>query len=873
MMSAGAKLERQVFTTSRDLEYFSESELEKQTGYAREDWWPGVIVKELVDNALDACESAGIAPDITVAVGEDEITVSDNGPGLPADVISRILDFSTKTTDKAAYVSPTRGAQGNALKTVLAIPYVLNDQNTAVVEIRARGQRHEITVSTFNRRPRIECASEEIVKTEGTSVRVTRDSACSEDEPPNPGFLQKLLLGYALFNPHASFTVKRSAAGPDIYSFKASNTAWRKWTPSDPTPARWYNVEQLEELAGSYIAAGETGGPARTVREFVKDFRGLSGTAKQKQVASEAGLERLRLQDLLGADGRLDQSALRRLLNVMQKASAPVKPEALGVLGEEHFRQQFESSRTAGKSFCYKRVSGFDGDDLPFVVECAFVMTTVPSLMGKHIGLNWSVPLTDPLQDIEFSIEGDGCSWGLSGLLAKHRIEPWDGASGDKIALALHLIHPRFNFLDRGKGSVGLDDAVSAAVAKAVLHTTKKWADFKKKLERNRRQANREMDRLTKDTSRVSIKEAAFAVMAEAYRKTAGDMNMARARQIMYSARPAIQEATGESLDQNYFTQTLLPDYQTEHPEETADWDVVYDERGHLIEPHTGHQIGIGTLRVREYMASHISSVGLSLPELPGGFPTRGPRNRFATVLFVEKEGFNPLMQRAGFPERYDMAIMSSKGMGSTSARSLIEGLANSGVKILVLHDFDKSGFSIAGTLTRDTRRYSFASQIEVIDLGLRLEDVREWKLQDEEHDHQSDPTENLRLNGATDEEIEFLRGKRVDSKKVKYSGRRVELNAFTSPQFVEWLDRKLEEHGVKKVIPDQATLEQAYRRASALDSYRAVLKSALDEVESAADALDVPTDLQSRVAAHLAAHPSQSWDDAVEWLLLAEEK
>jgi hypothetical protein len=48
------ELQREVFTIARELEYFSADELEKQTGYGRKMWWPRVIVKETVDNALDA---------------------------------------------------------------------------------------------------------------------------------------------------------------------------------------------------------------------------------------------------------------------------------------------------------------------------------------------------------------------------------------------------------------------------------------------------------------------------------------------------------------------------------------------------------------------------------------------------------------------------------------------------------------------------------------------------------------------------------------------------------------------------------------------------------------------------------------------------
>lgn len=96
-MSSQTGLVREVFTTSRELEYFWEAEIVTQTGYDKEYWFPGVVGKELVDNALDGCEQAGIAPQICVRFDAGELTVSDNGPGISAEVITRILDFSSRT--------------------------------------------------------------------------------------------------------------------------------------------------------------------------------------------------------------------------------------------------------------------------------------------------------------------------------------------------------------------------------------------------------------------------------------------------------------------------------------------------------------------------------------------------------------------------------------------------------------------------------------------------------------------------------------------------------------------------------------------------------------------------------------------------------
>ena len=42
-------------------------------------------------------------------------------------------------------------------------------------------------------------------------------------------------------------------------------------------------------------------------------------------------------------------------------------------------------------------------------------------------------------------------------------------------------------------------------------------------------------------------------------------------------------------------------------------------------------------------------------------------------------------------------------------------------------------------------------------------------------------------------------------------STRRVELNAMTSPQFVAFIERKLREHGIAKVIPDETLLAEMY--------------------------------------------------------------
>jgi hypothetical protein len=246
-------------------------------------------------------------------------------------------------------------------------------------------------------------------------------------------------------------------------------------------------------------------------------------------------------------------------------------------------------------------------------------------------------------------------------------------------------------------------------------------------------------------------------------------------------------------------------------------------------------------------------------------FSTRGPRHRFNGILFIEKEGFLPLFQAVKLAERFDIAIMSTKGMSVTASRMLIEQLcAEYDIPLLGLHDFDKSGFSIVGTLQRDTRRYTFEREIQVIDLGLRLNDVHQRNLESEDVAYgKSDPEFNLRENGATDEEIAFLCD-RARSSSTNYVGKRVELNAFASGDFIEWIEAGLVEHGIKKVIPDADTLETAFRRAATLAIVGNQLKEIIDQAKSKAARLKIPKSLERQIRARLKSEPAVPWDRAV---------
>ena len=96
-----------------------------------------------------------------------------------------------------------------------------------------------------------------------------------------------------------------------------------------------------------------------------------------------------------------------------------------------------------------------------------------------------------------------------------------------------------------------------------------------------------------------------------------------------------------------------------------------------MIDEKLGPGFAIGTFEVRNYLQRR----GAKKTELGGlreesQFPTYGPENRYRAILFIEKEGFDPLLRAAQIAERFDIAIMSTKGMSVTAARRLLDQLS-----------------------------------------------------------------------------------------------------------------------------------------------------------------------------------------------------
>ena len=548
------RLERSTFRTSRLLDFASEKELTAQTGHPPAEW-PLVIVKELVDNALDACEEAGIAPQISVRVGTHGITVIDNGPGLPAKVVAGVLDFSVRVSSREAYVSPSRGAQGNALKTILAMPFAL-DGEAGRVEVDAQGIRHKITfaVDPIRQQPVIqhECGPG-LVKS-GTRVTVRWPSSASSVLRDAEDHFLQILYDFVCLNPHLALGWKWFG---DTTTIEATDPAWQKWRPSDPTSAHWYETKHLKRLVAAYITHDEDQGRARTVREFVVEFRGFSGSAAQKRVLDATGLAREQLSALRAGDG-LNHERVGKLLEEMRAASRPVKATQLGMIGEAHLNRLFRFLGCDMDTFQYKRVIA-EGS-LPWVLEAAFGYCPDDESYDEArvlvTGVNWSPGIGNPFKRI------GRCGDGLDAILAQQRAGP-----REPVIVFLHLAHPRVEYTDRGKSAISFTTIDPQSIFGLVEAVTAKWAKQRKAEERHASaRLRREAALASRREERVTVKQAAYDVIQAAYMKaSANDTLPTKPRQIMYAARGRDPGSDGQAAQRS----VLLPDAFAELRERT----------------------------------------------------------------------------------------------------------------------------------------------------------------------------------------------------------------------------------------------------------------------------------------------------------------
>ncbi|MBM3318166.1 MAG: DNA topoisomerase VI subunit B, partial [Candidatus Eisenbacteria bacterium] len=223
-------------------------------------------VKEAVDNALDACEDAGVLPEILVRIvqeGEDRfrVSVEDNGPGIVRQQVPKVFG-KLLYGSKFHTLRQARGQQGIGISA--AGMYGLLTTGKPIVIVSRTGPNSpahyfELAINTRKNAPDILVDREiDWERPHGTRVEITLQGLYKKGRHSVEGYLRQV----AVANPHATLALEPPLAGePRI---ELARTADR--CPAQPKEIKPH--PHGVELGVFLKMLQDT--PARTLRQFLQ---------------------------------------------------------------------------------------------------------------------------------------------------------------------------------------------------------------------------------------------------------------------------------------------------------------------------------------------------------------------------------------------------------------------------------------------------------------------------------------------------------------------------------------------------------------------------------------------------------------------------
>jgi len=286
-------------------------------------------VKEAVDNSLDACEDAGILPEIVVEVrGEGDrwvVGVEDNGPGIVKAQVPKIFG-KLLYGSKFHRLKQSRGQQGIGISAAAMYGQITTGKPLQVWTKTGKGRpAHRLEIQLDTRRNVPVVLSDEEVdlgKDHGTRVEIEMQADYSRG--------QRYLLRYVeqtvLANPHLALTFKRPNAEP-LHFPRAAAEPPKEALEIKPHP---YGVE----VGTLMLMAKES--KSRDVRSFLQnEFSRVSGGVADEILAA-GGLRKSVRTSHLSEDRELAEKLRKGILDT--RIMAP-STNCLSPIGDELIRQ------------------------------------------------------------------------------------------------------------------------------------------------------------------------------------------------------------------------------------------------------------------------------------------------------------------------------------------------------------------------------------------------------------------------------------------------------------------------------------------------------------------------------------------------------
>src|SRR3989339_2109429 len=177
-------------------------------------------VREAVDNSLDACEEAGILPDLTVTLkelSEDRFSMSveDNGPGIVKNQIPNIF-AKLLYGSKFHSLKMSRGQQGIGISATGMYGLLTTGEPVQIISRTDKSKKathYHVQIDTAKNKPQVVLDEDcEFELPTGTQVTITLEGKYQKGKQS----VDEYLTQTAMANPHADFIYN----APDGMTYK-----------------------------------------------------------------------------------------------------------------------------------------------------------------------------------------------------------------------------------------------------------------------------------------------------------------------------------------------------------------------------------------------------------------------------------------------------------------------------------------------------------------------------------------------------------------------------------------------------------------------------------------------------------------------------
>lgn len=713
------------YKTAIIADYFTEDELVKRIGLSKTHW-DDVVIKELMDNALDSIEPL---PEkfVEIVCGINGISIFDNGGGISIDTVKNIYDFNYYVSKNRHFVTASRGKQGNGLKTIISICFInkwrllWHTSNNVILEATIDADRAKDGV--------IDVEFKEVGATDRRGVEIMGFT------PHNDAFYKNYVYYYGVCNPDTTFHLKYFG------------TTYRNKATTEP-------VDKSKNISLSFYDYD-------TYKRFIRDTQ--DGEKTYKQFLGEYFGTRIKnasqikgkIKDIDFTSDEFIKDFLMLKDSQQSKKYTLLKNQTIGLDNVINTNMVIEDTDSN---------IGLNDRIIPCIIEFSVHKNTFKNDSNKRsiVDIECYVNNTITYKD-GWSICFDGGYYKI-GNKSKHATNLYELlVDYSNFSFTFHIISPYLRFLDAGKTEIDISSF------------------FNELLDKLNKAIAKENRTFSSGNKRVSNRAIMRDYVTEAFNKASNNGRYAiTARQIWYKMRE-IAPITEKKNTYTDFTQNILTEWIDANPE--YEDKVNFSDRGNFYVD--GSQMGLGTANVRSF----IDTLGRASNTFDcyGGVSSTmhiednfNLEYKYDKVLYIEKTGFDAIFKAEKVGEKYNMIIVSGQGFSTRAAKTLLYEVQQRGLKLYCLHDLDISGVFIFDSFRNANMKFKYEIPIE--DLGVTFEDVEKYGIEPELVEIKKEDTKKL-------ESLPYEYQKFFDAGSMY---RRVELNAFTTEQMLEILDRKL---------------------------------------------------------------------------------